>query len=98
MKMVIGMKLCYMGTQNFNFLSIQQNPVLITAGAVRIIGADYTLIRVGDAVYQIKQQITMIRLDLLIILFTIVLAINHSFTHDGHMNYLHFLATTQSAK
>ena len=48
--------------------------------------------------YQIKQQIIMIRLDLLIILFTIVLAINHSFTHDGHMNYLHFLATTQSAK
>ena len=27
----------------------------------------------------------MIRLDLLIILFTIVLAINHSFTHDGHI-------------
>ena len=27
-----------------------------------------------------------------------ILAINHSFTHDGHMNYLHFLATTQSAK
>ena len=31
-----------MGTQNFIFLSIQQNPVLITAGAVWIIGADYT--------------------------------------------------------
>ena len=83
------------GDTKFHFLSIQQNPVLITAGAVRIIGAE--LIKIGDAVYQIKQQSTMIRLDLLIILFTIVLAINHSFTHDGHMNYLHFLETTQSA-
>ena len=42
MPTLIGMKLCYMGTQNFIFLSIQQNAVLITAGAVRIIGADYT--------------------------------------------------------
>ena len=48
--------------------------------------------------YHMQQQISMIRLDLLIILFTIVLAINHSSTYDGHMNYLHFLATTQSAK
>ena len=38
-KLVIGMKLCYMGAQNFHFLL---NPVLITAGVVRIIGADYT--------------------------------------------------------
>ena len=30
------------GDTKFHFLSIQQNPVLITAGAVRIIGADYT--------------------------------------------------------
>ena len=43
-QLLIGMKLCYMGTQNFIFLSIQQNPVLITAGAVRIIGADYVKI------------------------------------------------------
>ena len=31
------------GDTNFHFfLSIKQNPVLITAGAVKIIGADYT--------------------------------------------------------
>ena len=96
---LIGMKLCYMRTQNFIF-SIYPTESCI----------DYSwcckdhwcwlhqLIKVGDAVYQIKQQITVIRLDLSIILFTIVLAINHSFTHDGHMNYLHFPATTQSAK
>ena len=40
--MVIGMELGYMGHKISFFLSIQQNPVLITAGAVRIIGADYT--------------------------------------------------------
>ena len=39
---VIGMKLCYMGTQNFNYYIIQQNPVLITPGTVRIKGVDYT--------------------------------------------------------
>ena len=30
------------GDTKFHFLFIQQNPVLITAGAVRFIGADYT--------------------------------------------------------
>ena len=30
------------GDTKFHFLSIQQNPVLITAGAVRIIGAEHT--------------------------------------------------------
>ena len=35
-------KIVLHGDTKFHILSIQQNPVLITAGAVRIIGADYT--------------------------------------------------------
>ena len=56
----------------------------------------HQLIKVGDAVYKIKQQITMIRLDLLIILFTIVLAIKHSFKLDSHMNYIHAFSGNNS--
>ena len=68
---MIGMKLCYMGTQNFILYLSNRNHVLIIAGAVRVKSADYTGLLSWGCKHQIKQQITMIRLDLLIILFAI---------------------------